>query len=371
MRLRLAVFVLILASEICGARRTGGAKQGKSGRWVAGTKVSAWHECKHYVEDTEHDCFPLCVRGSAFDCIREAHQTAGALHADARIYRNFDGNSLTCEAAGQTGKLFIGTAEDRAAFKLRWGSDSFEGKWAFHWDSVAEHHPHSDEQWCCAPNGTDPEDRRAIPRAGKLTLHFSSFQPAVLMPNEHQPIQAMRTLDAGTSFFQPDASHGSGMDDHDSLGLSCRGESGWEPFMPLWLADVGELNTMLRSCLCAMDFTACSPADTMKLRRLWNEPVPDQLSDAVKGGFRLVDGRRSGAIQEDDLSCLYPWNGTVASGRAPIYDWSGGHQAGLRRVDEQLESRFVGQEHATTANTKGETETSASTEADASQLEEG
>ncbi len=324
-RFRLAAaVVLILGSEEGGARRTGGAKQGKSGRWRAGTKISEWHECKDFMEDTERTCFPLCVRNAAFSCISETHQASGSLRADSRIYHNFDGNSLTCEAAGHTGTLFIGTEEDRSAFSLRWGSHTFEGKWIFHWDSVAAHHPHSDEQWCCAPvlNGSDATVA-AIPRRGQLTLHFASLQPAVLEPNEHRPIQTMHTLDAGSSFFQPGASD-------NQTRLSCRGDTGWAPFMPLWLADTGELNTMLRSCLCEMDFSACSSADAMKLRSLWNEPVP-VLSDAVHGGFRLVDGRRSGEIREDSFSCLYPWNGTVVNGRAPVDDWSGGHQAGLRR----------------------------------------
>eukprot|EP01043_Picozoa_sp_COSAG02_P025628 COSAG02_NODE_1446_length_12578_cov_3.488661_9_plen_331_part_00 len=320
-----AAVVLLLGSEKGGARRTGGAKQGKSGRWLAGTKISEWHECKDFMEDTEHTCFPLCVRNAAFSCISETHQASGRLRADPRIYRNFDGNSLTCEAAGQTGTLFIGTEEDRSAFSLRWGSRTFEGTWIFHWDSVAARHPHSDEQWCCAPVPNGSDATLAIPRRGQLTLHFASFQPAVLEPNEHKPIQTMRTLDAGSSFFQPGAS--------GNTRLSCRGDTGWAPFMPLWLADIGEVNTMLRSCLCEMDFSACSATDTMKLRGLWNEPVP-VLSDAVHGGFRLVDGRLSGGIQEDALSCLYPWNGTVVNGRAPVDDWSGGHQAGLRGADE-------------------------------------
>jgi hypothetical protein len=108
--------------------------------------------------------------------------------------------------------------------------------------------------------------------------------------------------------------------------------------MPLWLADAGELNTRLQSCLCEMDFSACGPADTMKLKGLWDEPIPERLTDAVKGGFRLVDGRLSGDIQQDSDQCFYPWSQdvTLGSGRASVKDWSGSHQTGLIRAGLQV-----------------------------------
>lgn len=341
---RQLVVLLLLASATVGARRTGGAKRGKSGRYTAGTARTQWHECLDYVEDTEHDCFPLCVRGAAFDCITAVHQTGGSLRADSQIYRHFDGNTMDCEAAGQRGVLELATKNDRSAFRLRWGSHTYDGKWVMHWNSVAEHHPHSDEQWCCAEALSSNETTAveidstataaAIPRRGDLTLHFDSFQPAVVKANEARPIQKLHTVDAGTSFDQPG----------EPRGLRCRGSSGWEPFggaadiMPLWLADAGELNTRLQSCLCEMDFSACGPADTMKLKGLWDEPIPERLTDAVKGGFRLVDGRLSGDIQQDSDQCFYPWSQdvTLGSGRASVKDWSGSHQTGLIRAGLQV-----------------------------------
>ena len=341
------VVVALLLSQEAGARRAGGPRRGKTGKWTAGTKRSVWHECQDYVEDTEHDCFPLCVRDAAFECITAAHQAGGGLRADPQIYRNFDGNSLSCEAGGQRGTLEIGTKNDRSAFHLRWKGHNFAGKWVMHWDSVAEHHPHSDEQWCCAAvaaNSTDAaSSEEAIPRRGDLTLHFESFQPAVLEANERKPIQKMHTMDAGTSFGQTGGPH----------GLSCRGDSGWEPFMPLWLADSAELNTLLRSCLFAMDFSQCYPTDQMRLKNLWDEPVPERLTDAVKGGYRLVDGRLSGDIEQDQASCFYPWNSSsVVNGRAPVDDWSGRHQTGLREGHQAGSSHIEGEEAV-----GGETET--------------